>query len=158
MESKHSSLFSLTIDPVTKANLTETAKWARFLAIVGMVVLVVALAFTVYSVMVLGQMSVIAPNAGYSVNPSLNDNMKIGIVIGSIIMLAIAFFPLLFLLRFANGMRNAINGNDQQRLNISFQSLKIYFRYLGIVVLIVLVMYAVIIALALIGSAAFAPR
>jgi hypothetical protein len=33
------NLFSLTVDPVTKAHLYETAKWARFLAILGFVFL-----------------------------------------------------------------------------------------------------------------------
>lgn len=155
MEPNQSALFSLTIDPVTKANLAETAKWARFLAIVGMIVLILALAITVYSVTVLGGMgTMIAPNTGYDVNTSVNDTMKIGVIVFSIIMLAVAFFPLLFLLRFANAMRNALNGNDQQRLNTSFQNLKIYFRYLGIVVLIVLVLYAIIFTFTIIGIAA----
>jgi len=159
MEPNQSSLFSLTIDPVTKANLTETAKWARFLAIVGMIVVVLALAITVYSVTVLGNMgSPLSPDASYNINPAFNDSMKIGLIIGSVIMLAVAFFPLLFLLRFANGMRSAINGNDQQRLNASFQNLKIYFRYLGILVLIVLVIYAIVFTLTIVGIAALSPR
>lgn len=159
MEPNSSSLFSLNIDPVTKANLGETAKWARFLAIIGMIVLVLALAITVYSVIFLGSAgSAFSPDAGYNVNTAFNDNMRIGVIIGSVIMLAVAFFPLLFLLRFANDMRKALNGNDQQRLNTSFQNLKIYFRYLGILVLIVLVIYAIIFTLTIVGIAALSPQ
>jgi hypothetical protein len=124
-----------------------------------MIVVVLALAITVYSVTVLGNMGgSMSPDAGYNINPAFNDSMKIGVIIGSVIMLAVAFFPLLFLLRFANGMRSAINGNDQQRLNTSFQNLKIYFRYLGILVLIVLVIYAIVFTLTIVGIAALSPR
>jgi hypothetical protein len=38
MES-NTALFTLTIDSVTKTNLAETARWARFLAIVGFIFL-----------------------------------------------------------------------------------------------------------------------
>ena len=38
MEQSHSQeLFSLQIDPLTKSHLWETARWAKFLSIVGFV-------------------------------------------------------------------------------------------------------------------------
>jgi hypothetical protein len=80
--------------------------------------------------------------------------VRVGMVIGMLITSAIIFFPLLFLLRFANAMRRAIAGNDQMRLNEAFQNLKVYFRYLGILVIIFLVLYGIIIAIAVMGIAA----
>jgi hypothetical protein len=50
-QDQHASLFSLSIEPVTKTHLNETAKWARFLAISGMVFLglaVVGILFFAY--------------------------------------------------------------------------------------------------------------
>ncbi len=149
-----SSLFSLTIDPLTKEHLSETAKWARFLAIAGMIVVLLVLAFTIYSVTVLGGVGLPGSN-DLSGNPNFVNSMRIGAIGGAIVMLAIAFFPLLFLLRFANGMRSAIASNDQNRLNAAFQNLKIYFRYLGIVVLIVMILYTLIFVFAIMGITAF---
>ena len=42
---QNNPLFSLSIDPLTKAHLNDTARWARFLSISGMVVLVLMVVF-----------------------------------------------------------------------------------------------------------------
>lgn len=86
-------------------------------------------------------------------NTSLSA-MRIGMVVGTLITFAIVFFPLLFLLRFANAMKRAIAANDQNRLNEAFQNLKVYFRYLGILVIIFLVLYGIIIVIGVMGIAA----
>ncbi len=153
MESPNStSLFSLTIDPVTKTHLTETARWARFLAIFGMVILGLALVGSFLLPMMSMRMFGFQTGIDEGSNASLSA-LRVGLVVGTVIMFAIVFFPLLFLLRFANGMHHAIAANDQSRLNESFQNLKVYFRYLGILVIIFLVLYGLIIAIAVLGIA-----
>lgn len=151
--SASSSLFSLHIDPVTKTHLSETARWARFLAIFGMIVLllflIVALLFATVFTRFFGFPTGIEDDANTTFGA-----MRVGAVIGALITAAVVFFPLLFLLRFANAMRRAIAANDQNRLNEAFQNLKVYFRYLGILVIITLVFYGIIIAIAVIGATA----
>jgi len=142
MEENHSSsLFSLSIDPVTKSHLNDTAKWARFLAIAGIVLLSLALIFTILSVTVF-------PNSTYSrltVNgveeERLTATMKIVLAICITIAFLIAFFPMWYLLQFSNQMKKALYNNDQQALNFSFLNIKRYFRYVGIIMMIVLVVY-----------------
>jgi hypothetical protein len=146
-------LFSLNIDPVTKAHLGETARWARFLAILGMIVLVLGLIVAMMGATVFTRFFGFDTGVGDEVGNSGLGAVRIGMVVGALITSAIIFFPLLFLLRFANGMRRAIAANDQNRLNESFQNLKVYFRYLGILVIIFLVLYGVIIAIAVMGLA-----
>lgn len=147
-----SSLFSLSIDPVTKAHLSETAKWARFLAIVGFIflglMLVFGIFFSSYMATVLG---------GYDTygGTGLMASFGVGMAIMYIIIAALWFFPLLFLLRFANRMRAALNGNDQRALNISLQNLKVFFRFIGIMTIIGLALYALAIILSVIVMAAF---
>jgi len=153
MEQQHSSeLFSLQIDPFIKSNLLETARWAKFLAIVGMIVLVLlAIAYIVgFSFL----------NTVGGVDNSYYENqfplqMRIGMIIGSIIMIAIAFFPLLYLLQFSNRMKTAMAANDQEALATAFLNLKKYFRYIGILVIIALALYALIFVIAILGFAAF---
>jgi len=153
MESANSSsLFSLTIDPLTKAHLGETARWARFLAIVGMIVLVLGLIVSLMATTVFTRF--MGFPTGVDDNNTLSATMRGAAVVVTIITLAIVFFPLLFLLRFANAMRRALAANDQTRLNESFQNLKVYFRYLGILVIIFLVLYGIIIAIGVMGIAA----
>lgn len=154
MESANSSsLFSLTIDPLTKTHLTETARWARFLAILGMIMLALGLIVSLMATTVFTRFFGFPTGIEDETNTSLGT-MRVGMVVGTLITFAIIFFPLLFLLRFSNAMRRAIAGNDQNRLNEAFQNLKVYFRYLGILVIIFLVLYGIIIAIGVMGIAA----
>lgn len=148
-----SVLFNLSIDPVTKAHLSETAKWARFLAIVYMILMVLVLVgilyFTYY-------MSTLTNNFGDQYGTaSPFSGFGVGMAITYIVLIAVWFFPTLYLLRFANRMKVALSANDQNALNTSFQNLKICFRFIGIVTIITLALYALVIIFAVIGAAAF---
>ena len=152
MEQQESmSLFSLSIDPLSKSHLTEAAKWARFLAIIGMVVLVLMIIFGLFfsTMMAVSSNPFEEPVEGGS---GLMSGFGVGMAILYIVLAAIWFFPLLYLLRFANSMRAALHGNDQNALNVSFQNLKSCFRYVGIITIILLVFYALIFTLAIVGS------
>jgi hypothetical protein len=150
------SLFSLSIEPVTKAQLSEAARWARFLAIVGMIAVgLMVVGGVVYSIWLTSLMQSVQGTYGTEF-PSRNYTN--GLAIGSALMFAIAaiiiFFPFLYMLRFSNRMRTALNGNDQESLNASFQNLKIYFRYLGIITIIGLGLW--VIWFVFVGIAVFA--
>ena len=152
MESNQ-TLFSLTIDPITKSHLSETAKWGRFLAILGMIFLGLLILFF------MGIFSFLPSIMGFSLPAGTPYNFSTTgfIVIMAFYLIAICaiwFFPLLFLLRFSNQMRAALNGNNQNELNSSFQNLKRLFRYVGIVTIIALAIYVLIAIIALISFGA----
>lgn len=137
------SLFSLSIDPATRSHLSEASKWARFLAIAGMISLVLLVAFGVYVSTVMTanldrQFEDI--NGG---NSTLADGVGVGMAVIYLVIAVIWFFPLMYLLKFSNQMQNAIAGNNQEVLNSSFQNLKICFRYLGIVTIIGVIFYLI---------------
>src|SRR6188474_3100453 len=102
MEQTNTSLFSLSIDPVTKAHLTEAAKWARFLAITGMVFLVLMIIAGVFgSAMLFSTTSRLESEYGGSATGM--GAYGTGIFAAYMIIVAVIyFFPLLFTLRFAN--------------------------------------------------------
>lgn len=140
------SLFSLSIDPVTKANLSETAKWARFLAIVGFVFLGILVLGAIFFISTLGGMGMAEDQTG------LFGAATAGAALMYIIGAAVAFFPLLYTFRFASQMRDALNSNDQALLNASFQSLKVCYRFLGIVTIIWLVLFALTFIFGIVGA------
>src|SRR5947209_8611390 len=150
---ENQALFSLTIDPGTKAYLNATAKWAKFLSIVGMIVLILVFLFTVLSASVLDNASLVTLGGSSTrVSEGASNSVRIGMIIGSLIMIAIGFIPLFYLLHFANRMKKALASNQQTLLNESFYNLKRYFRFLGIVVIIVLILYACIFTIAIITN------
>lgn len=149
---ENSSLFSLSIDPVTKTHLSETARWARFLAIVGFVFLVLMVFLGVYSSIMISRFE-----EGYRASLGMSGIMNAAgasVAFVYILMAVIAFFPLLFTFRFASLMRQALNSNDQALLNASFQNLKVCFRYLGIITIIFLVFTALTLVFGIAGLAA----
>ena len=151
-QTSHTSLFTLSIDPVTKTHLSEAAKWARFLAIVGMIALALMIIFGIFGSAMLFSSAGSMDGYGASGMGAYGS----GIFAAYMIMVAVLyFFPLLFTLRFANKMRAALNANDQQALNTSFQNLKICFRYIGILTIIGLAFMAIAVIFGIVGAAAF---
>lgn len=147
---ENQSLFSLNIDPETKSHLADTAKWARFLAITGMVLLVIMALFSIVGMgMGLGSLQTTSDLPGY--DPSGMAGAGVAMIVVTLIVVVVIFFPLLFLLRFANAMRNALAANDQETLVDSFLNLKKYFRFLGILTIIALVFYLLAFIIAIVG-------
>ena len=140
MEQQESSLFGFGIDQSSRAHLTEAAKWAKFLAIFGMIMC----GFLVILGIFMGSIfSSISNTYGSDYGKASAFGSGFGVLM-TILYVGIAilyFFPCLFLLRFANHMRNALNMNDQLTLNNSFQNLKIMFRYMGILTIVVISFY-----------------
>src|SRR4030095_3907998 len=99
-QSQDSGLFALTIDPIGRAHLTEAAKWARFLAIVGFVCI------TIFALIMIFGGSYIATTlsgAGQynQIAPDFTARMTIGIIVYYVCVALIIFFAYLFLYRFA---------------------------------------------------------
>ena len=134
-------LFSLSIDQVTKSHLNEASRWARFLAIVGMISVALLVLAGIYVSMTLSNRMDQQFEDGFKSNRSLTSALGIGMIIMYIIIAVVWFIPFLYLLRFANQSQAALHSNNQEQLNTAFQNLKICFRYVGIVTLIGMAFY-----------------
>ncbi len=129
------SLFDLQLDPAGAEYLRESAKWAKFIAIIGFVFC--------------GLMVVAALFAGSILAASMSTALGGGAGIGggliTFIYIAIAalwFLPCLYLFRFASGMQGALANNEQEKLLNSLKNLKSHFKFIGILLIIMLVFYA----------------
>jgi hypothetical protein len=138
---QNTSLFGLSIDYTSKTHLTEAAKWARFLAIVGMIFLALILFAGLYLSITLASLE--SDMEGFG-RPRPMIGAGIGSAFVYVVIAVIWFFPLFYLLRFSTELRKALDSENQEILNAAFQSLKVCLRYLGIVTIIVLVIYALI--------------
>jgi hypothetical protein len=142
MESTNqSSFFELSVDLESIEHLTETARWAKFLAIVGFVMcgLIAIVSFFIGTIFASSSLSGIS-GTGAAMGSAL------GGVLITLVYLVIAvaqFFPFLFLFQFAVRLRMALRTNDQVKLNQSLKSQKFLFRYAGIATIIVLCLYGV---------------
>lgn len=137
MEQNPTNLFDLQIDPVSNGFLAETAKWAKFLSIVG---------FVSCGLLAIGGLAVVTIFGSMSQSMGAGSGMGAGFGAGlSLIYIAIAvlyFLPCLYLYRFATAMQAALGVHDGVKLQESFKNLKSCFKFLGILTLVVLAIYA----------------
>jgi uncharacterized membrane protein YjgN (DUF898 family) len=142
-------LFDLQVDPMSRVHLLETTKWAKFLAIVGFVLCALIVITGVFFGSVMGSMLGNVPET----NPGLTGGLSVVMSVVYILFALLYFFPCLFLYRFATKMKAALNGNSQEDLTISFQNLKSMFKFVGILMIILLAFYGLVLLFAMIGFA-----
>ena len=117
----------LEINSVVESSLLDTAKWGKFLAIAG---------FVSCGVMVLAGVWIAYLSRIQSA--FLSSGQRIGMVIGYMIGALIFFFPCLFLFRYAVKMQPALRESNQESLESASVNLKAFFRYMGIVTIIMM--------------------
>jgi len=146
MEQNTSNLFELQIDHQSNAYLKETAKWAKFLAIVGFVVCgLIALAGIFAGTVLSATMGQFGGGYGAS--------FGIMATVMYLIMAVVYFFPCLFLFRFATRMQVVLQNNDQPNLSVALSNLKSYFKFIGILTLIALAFFALFFFFGIAGAA-----
>lgn len=141
------------LTPLDTDILRRTAKWARFLSIVGFISIALMLLAGIFAGSLMG---------GLMGRQSAMTGMPMNNVMGAmgtlytVIFIFIAvlyFFPLLFLYRFSSRALQAVNGAfDGTAFTGSLDSLRKLFTYVGVLTAIVLCFYAIAI---LFSGAAF---
>jgi uncharacterized membrane protein YjgN (DUF898 family) len=141
-QNQGSSLFGLEIDAAGKSHLSEAARWAKFLAIIGMVMCgFMVIGGILVSTAMAGAMNDLE-RGGYGGRGAANaTGMGATMMVTYIIIAVIYFFPCMFTLRFANHMKSAIGSDDKASLNESFKNLKVTFRYMGIITIVFLSLF-----------------
>lgn len=129
-----------------EAYLREAGKWAHFLGIAGFVfsALTIISAFSVGSVV--GQLQQ-TYGTGLSASQLSTGLSFIYIVFGVLI-----FRPSLYLFQFGAGLKKGFEFGDQFNLNYAFQKLKSCFRFLGIVIIMLIVFYLMVFIAAIVSG------
>lgn len=145
--------FELQLNQSAKEFLKETSKWAYFLSILGFI----GVGFVVLAAVFSGALFA---NIGHY-NPSIRGFGMLGgsfITAIYLIVAALYFFPIYYLNRFASKANLAIKENNSELLATSFKYLKSHFKYIGVMVLIILCLYIFIFASAIIAAIAVGYR
>jgi len=141
---------NLVLNQETKAYLTETAKWAKLLAIVGFVMLVIMILASLAMGAFMGtMMSSTMADSGGGLAGALGGG---ALSFMYIIIAIIYYFPLMYLYKFATRMKTALASNDQASLNESIKNLKSCYKFLGIFTLVTVIIYGIGIVFAMIGG------
>lgn len=134
MENKQNLIETdLIVDSAISAHLKETAVWGKFLGVIGFVYSGFAVLGAIFAASMFAKLT---GNATGSSNGLLRGGMVGIIYLG---LAGIIFFMSMYLFRFAKNIQIALKINDQETLVTSFQSLKVYFRFAGIITVVALI-------------------
>lgn len=125
----------LILTDVSISMIAEIAKWAKFLAIIGFVGigLMVVLSFSIGTIFSL-------LNEFQQASPFPFPGFLFGFIY--FIIAIIYFFPVLYLYRFSIHAKEALKITDNGLLEKALINLKAHYRYIGIVMIVVLAIYA----------------
>ena len=135
----------LLISNAARVYLGETAKWAKFLAIVGFVFAGLMVIFGLFFGTIMGSLA-----AG-----ELDGMSGLGGTMGFFYVLValIYAFPCYYLYKFATGTKLALATNDTETLTDALENHKSVYKFYGILMIIVLAFYALGIVAALLFGA-----
>ena len=138
---------NLVIDWRSKEFLKETAKWTKFLAILG---------FVGIGLMVLGSLVMLFAPSSLMSNGDFPFGGKIFMMLLYLSFAVLYYFPISYLYQFSENTKKAIENNDNNAVRDAFEFLKSHYKFMGILTIILLAFYAIIIFIGLIGAGAAA--
>ncbi|MEK8179880.1 DUF5362 family protein [Flavobacterium buctense] len=139
---------NLTLNDLAVDSLRESAKWTMFLSIVGFIF--IGLMFIGGAVTIVSLSNIPDEPEFGGMNPFGAVKNFIGIIY--LVMAAIYFFPVLYLYKYSKGVKEAINFSNSEVLADALQNLKSHYKFVGILTIVLLCLYA----LAFIGIIIFA--
>jgi hypothetical protein len=134
----------LQITPEAVSFLATTAKWTKFLAILGFIISGFLLLAGIVVAVFFGAYKSQLENTGMFTYLS---SSSIGIIY--IVIAVIYILPIIHLNNFSNAMTRAVRSGSTERLTYALRNLKRFFKLIGIITIVMLVIYFLIIVLAL---------
>jgi len=138
----------LQVSPVTLSYLLESAKWGKFLAIMGFIFsgFMFLLAFFLPAVMLQ-----LPPYNKLAANNS--SGLQAGMTVVYLLIAVILFFPCFYLYKFSVKMQVAEKSLSQENFDDSLKNLKSLLKFCGIITIILLSFYVLIFVIALLTTA-----
>lgn len=138
--------FELQLDSTAKDFLKETAKWAYFLSIIGFIGIGFLLLIAVFAGTIFSSLGTMQGMGGMGAS--------FGAAMGAayFLMAALYFFPVYYLFKFSSNAKKAFRDNDSAALTESFGYLKSHYKFFGILMIILLSIYALFFVFAILGG------
>ncbi|MCW3805895.1 hypothetical protein [Plebeiibacterium marinum] len=130
MENKYSSLL---LSDKAISHIYGIARWTKFLAVLGFVF------WTLYILIALFTNFMILVESTKQVLPF----SPISFFITTIAFIVIMFFPIYFLNGFSNKIKRGLKKQNGQDVDLAFKNLRSYYRFIGILTIISLILYTV---------------
>ncbi len=140
---EESTIFQLGIDETSKAYLSETSRWGKFLAILSFIGI--------------GLLIVMGIFMGFAMSQFGQDNLTSTsgpiFTVVYLILGAIYIYPVWGLYKFSELIKTSLNTSNQQQFNEALRHQKNVFKFIGIIAIISLALYGIAIIIMIIGAA-----
>ncbi|MEO8173667.1 MAG: DUF5362 family protein [Sediminibacterium sp.] len=123
MENNPDDIAKLEVSEKLRYDLRSAAEWGKLIAILSFI----------------------------SSGMSLIIGFRKGSIVLSVIFAAISVFVYFFLFKFGAEVKKAIDSNDQEKLNSGLRNLETYFKILGVIMIIVLIICVLAIVFLMLG-------
>ena len=136
---------NLEINSIAKDYLYETAKWGRFLGIMGFIGAGFMVLFGIFY------------SSIWSLIPTLSDSMPyrmgfgFGLTVFYLLIGSLYFFPALYLFRYASKLIIAIQTSNSQELEEAFSNQKSLYKFMGIFTIVAIGFYVLALLIMLAG-------
>jgi len=135
---------SLTVDDTAKGYMLEMGRWGKFLAIVTIILLILMVLLGIVTVSGLSSVASSSEYTEYGGNPQVATFTGYFMAFVFTVVIALYIYPVYALYKYSTMVKQGILGNDQYVFNEAFRHLKGAFRYMGILTLIGISIYALI--------------
>lgn len=143
---KESTVFELGVDETAKAYLLQTARWTKFMAIMGFVG--TGLMILVAAIIAMNAQDFnrgFSSRAGTSFEANYNIGYRIGTMIGYLALILLYLYPIICLFKFSRSIKTALLNNNTQQFNAAMKHQRNMWRFMGILMIVLIGLYGVII-------------
>ena len=136
-------LEQLTITSAAKNFLKETAKWTKFLAIIGFILIGLMLIIAAFSTTIFNLLG--------TMQPGMPANLGLTMAVTYLVLAIIYLLPVYYLLQFSMKLKKALSTKNDETLAKAFEMLKSHYKFIGVFTIITLSLYALLIVVAVMG-------
>ena len=138
----------LQVSPQAQSYLTESARWGKFLAIMGFIVCGFMMILSFFMPVFLTQLP-----PYNTMSSEFSSGMKVGMTIVYLLLALLSFFPCFYLYKFSVKMQSAVKMVSQENFDESLMNLKSMFKFYGVFVIIILSFYTLAFIIGIIAAA-----
>lgn len=133
----------LIITEDIRSYMYDMAKWTKFLSIVGFVMTALVVFAAIGSTAFMNTLSTISPG-----NPMAA--MGSGFLTVYLFVIGILYFyPSLLMFKHSNAAKKAILFGEQESLSVAMQNLKSFFKFWGVLMIVLIVFYGMVVIAAI---------
>lgn len=137
---------TLIVTEDIRSYIYETAKWAKFLSIIGFIFCVLIIIFAFFMPAVISSMTTMGGQT------PLSQVAPAAITVTYLLIALIYFYPSLMLFKYATAAQKAVLFLDQLSLGVAMSKMKSFFKFWGVLTIVILSFYIVGILFAVVAS------